>query len=310
MNYSLHQLAIFLKIVQTRSITKTAEAMHLTQPAVSIQLKNFQSQFNIPLIEIINKRVYITDFGKDIAESAQNIMNEISVIDNRLTKYNGSITGTLRISSVSTGKYVIPYFIADFLRENQNVELRLDVSNKATVLDLLEQNQSDFSLVSVLPKQIPLKRIELMPNSLYLIGAGRQSFQTELITKQSLEKLPLIYREEGSATRMAMEKFIEKNRITVKKKIQLTSNEAVKQAVIAGIGFSIMPFIGLKNELENKQLQIIPIKGLPIKTSWNLVWHSKKRLSPVAAAFKEYIELHKMEIIQSNFNWIQGLQFE
>ena len=149
-----------------------------------------------------------------------------------------------------------------------------------------------------------------MPNSLYLIGAGRQSFQTELITKQSLEKLPLIYREEGSATRMAMEKFIEKNRITVKKKIQLTSNEAVKQAVIAGIGFSIMPFIGLKNELENKQLQIIPIKGLPIKTSWNLVWHSKKRLSPVAAAFKEYIELHKMEIIQSNFNWIQGLQFE
>ena len=86
MNYSLHQLAIFLKIVQTRSITKTAEAMHLTQPAVSIQLKNFQSQFNIPLIEIINKKVYITEFGKDIAESAQTIMNEVSVIDNRLTK--------------------------------------------------------------------------------------------------------------------------------------------------------------------------------------------------------------------------------
>jgi DNA-binding transcriptional LysR family regulator len=106
---------------------------------------------------------------------------------------------------------------------------------------------------------------------------------------------------------MAMEKFIEKNRITVKKKIQLTSNEAVKQAVIAGIGFSIMPVIGLKNELENEQLQIIPIKGLPIKTSWNLIWHRKKRLSPVATAFKEYIEQHKKDIIHSNFNWIQGL---
>jgi len=307
MNYSLHQLAIFLKIVQTKSITKTAEAMHLTQPAVSIQLKNFQSQFNIPLIEIINKKVYITEFGKDIAESAQNIMNEVSVIDNRLTKYNGSLTGTLRMSSVSTGKYVIPYFLADFLRENQNVDLRLDVSNKSTVLDLLEQNQSDFSLVSVLPKNMTLQRIELMPNSLYLVGAGNQSFQVESLNKQTLEKLPLIYREEGSATRMAMEKFIEKNRITVKKKIQLTSNEAVKQAVIAGIGFSIMPVIGLKNELERKQLQIIPIKGLPIKTAWNLVWHRKKRLSPVATAFKEYIEQHKKEIIQSNFNWIQGL---
>jgi len=307
MNYSLHQLAIFLKIVQTKSITKTAEAMHLTQPAVSIQLKNFQSQFKIPLIEIINKKIYITDFGRDIAESAQNIMNEVSAIDNRLMKYVGSLTGTLRISSVSTGKYVIPYFLADFLKENQNVDLHLDVSNKATVLESLEQNQSDFSLVSVLPKNISLQRIELMPNSLYLVGTGNESREPAMITKQALEKLPLIYREEGSATRMAMERFFEKNRITVKKKIQLTSNEAVKQAVIAGIGFSIMPVIGLKNELENKQLQIIPIKGLPIKTAWNLVWHHKKRLSPVAAAFKEYIEQNKKKIIGANFDGIQGL---
>ncbi len=307
MNYSLNQLAIFLKIVQTKSITKTAEAMHLTQPAVSIQLKNFQTQFTIPLIEIINKRVYITEFGREIAESAQNIMNEISVIDNRLTKYSGSLTGTLRMSCVSTGKYVLPYFLADFLRENQNVDLSLDVSNKSMVLDLLEQNQSDFSLVSVLPKHVALQKIELMPNSLYLIGAGNQSIQADAINKQTLEKLSLIYREEGSATRMAMEKFIEKNRISVKKKIQLTSNEAVKQAVIAGIGYSIMPVIGLKNELERNQLQIIPIKGLPIKTAWNLVWHRKKKLSPVATAFKEYIEKNKNQIIQSNFSWINGL---
>ncbi len=307
MNYSLNQLAIFLKIVQTKSITKTAEAMHLTQPAVSIQLKNFQTQFTIPLIEIINKRVYITEFGREIAESAQNIMNEISVIDNRLTKYSGSLTGTLRMSCVSTGKYVLPYFLADFLRENQNVDLSLDVSNKSMVLDLLEQNQSDFSLVSVLPKHVALQKIELMPNSLYLIGAGNQSIQADAINKQTLEKLSLIYREEGSATRMAMEKFIEKNRISVKKKIQLTSNEAVKQAVIAGIGYSIMPVIGLKNELELNQLQIIPIKGLPIKTAWNLVWHRKKKLSPVATAFKEYIEKNKNQIIQSNFSWINGL---
>ena len=117
MNYTLHQLAIFLKIVQVKSITKTAEAMHLTQPAVSIQLRNFQSQFYIPLIEIVNKKVYVTDFGKEIAESAQKIMNEITTIDNRLTKYKGELMGTLRISSVSTGKYVIPFFLADFLKQ-------------------------------------------------------------------------------------------------------------------------------------------------------------------------------------------------
>lgn len=307
MNYSLHQLAIFLKIVQTKSITKTAEAMHLTQPAVSIQLKNFQSQFNISLVEIINKKVFITEFGKDIAESAQNIMNEVSVIDNRLSKYNGSLTGTLRVSCVSTGKYVIPYFLTNFLRENPDVDLRMDVSNKSTVIDMLDQNQSDFSLISTLPKNLALHKIELMPNSLHLVGAANHNLEVETLNKQTLEKLPLIYREEGSATRMAMEKFIEKNRISVKKKIQLTSNEAVKQAVIAGIGYSIMPVIGLKNELDRKQLKLIPVKGLPIKTSWNLVWHRKKRLSPVAIAFKEYIEQNKKEIIQTDFNWIQGL---
>lgn len=143
------------------------------------------------------------------------VAQSLSAVPNRLTKYNGSLTGTLRMSSVSTGKYVIPFFLADFLSENQNVDLRLDVSNKVTVLDLLEQNQSDFSMVSDLTKHMDLQRIELIPNTLYLVGAGNQSSQLDLINKQTLEKLPLIYREEGSATRMAMEKFIEKNRIAV-----------------------------------------------------------------------------------------------
>ena len=110
MNYSLHQLAIFLKIVETKSITKTAESMHLTQPAVSIQLKNFQNQFEVPLIEVVNKRIFVTDFGKEIASSAENILNEVNLIDYRVMKFKGALTGTLKISSVSTGKYVIPLF--------------------------------------------------------------------------------------------------------------------------------------------------------------------------------------------------------
>ena len=110
MNYSLHQLAIFLKIVETKSITKTAESMHLTQPAVSIQLKNFQNQFEVPLIEVVNKRIFVTDFGKEIVSSAENILNEVNLIDYRLMKFKGALTGTLKISSVSTGKYVIPLF--------------------------------------------------------------------------------------------------------------------------------------------------------------------------------------------------------
>lgn len=304
MNYSLHQLAIFLKVTQTKSITRTAEEMHLTQPAVSIQLKNFQNQFDLALIEIINKRVYITDFGMEIAQCAENILNEAKSIDYRLMQYKGSLTGTLKISCVSTGKYVVPYFLSKFLQSNDGVELRLDVSNKSRVVETLEKNETDFAMVSVLPQHLQLNHISLMPNALYLIGHGHHPYQKEPMNKSLLETLPLIYREEGSATRMAMEKFIEHKRITVRKKIQLSSNEAVKQAVLAGIGYSIMPIIGLKNELSNKQLQIIPTKGLPLKTTWNLVWLKEKKLSPLAKAFIQELTKAKQSIIQEHFNWI------
>ena len=304
MNYSFHQLEMFLKIVQTKSITKTAEAMHLTQPAVSIQLKNFQKQFDIPLTEVINKKIYITDFGKEIAESAENIINEANLINYQMMKFKGALTGTLKINSVSTGKYVIPYFLSEFLKKNENIELRLDVSNKSKVIENLEHNETDFSLVSILPKNLQLNSIELMPNSLFLVGNQQILNANTQINKIILEGLPLIYREEGSSTRMAMEKFIEKNHINVRKKLQLTSNEAVKQAVLAGIGYSIMPIIGLKNELQNNQLQIIPIKGLPIKTTWNIVWLKSKKLSPVAKAFIEDLENQKAKIIDESFSWI------
>lgn len=301
MNYTLHQLTIFLKVLETQSITKTAEALHLSQPAVSIQLKNFQEQFHIPLIEIINKKVYITEFGMEIAESAKTILNELNAIDQRLNKFKGLLTGTIKIASVSTGKYVIPYFLADFLKQHENIELRLDVSNKSKVIESLEKNETDFALVSVLPTNIQLNKIELMPNHLFLVGNTEGYKKNSSANKLVLESLPLIYREEGSATRAAMEKFIEKNKIKVRKKIQLTSNEAVKQAVIAGIGYSIMPLIGIKNELKNKQLHIIPVKGLPLKSTWNIVWLKNKTLSPVANAFVKKIESDKVKVIDKYF---------
>jgi DNA-binding transcriptional LysR family regulator len=301
MNYTLHQLTIFLKVVETQSITKTAEALHLSQPAVSIQLKNFQQQFYIPLVEIINKKVFVTEFGLEIAESAQTILNELNIIDQRLNKFKGLLAGTIKISSVSSGKYVIPYFLADFLKQHESVELRLDVSNKTKVIESLEKNETDFALVTVLPKHLQLNKIELMPNLLFLVGNSEGLKEKTQANKLVLESLPLIYREEGSATRNAMERFIEKNKINVRKKIQLTSNEAVKQAVIAGIGYSIMPLIGIKNELKNKQLHIIPVKGLPLKSTWNLVWLKNKNLSPVAKAFVKKIESEKGKVIDKHF---------
>lgn len=305
MNYTLNQLRIFLKVAQTESITKAAEVLHLTQPAVSIQLKNFQDQFEIPLTEAIGRRLYVTDFGKEIAIAAEKILDEVNAISYKTQAYKGQLTGKLKISVVSTGKYVIPYFLTDFLKQHSGVELLLDVTNKAKVIESLEKNEVDFSLVSVLPSNMKLDKVELMQNKLFVVANQDTKFSRKEYDKKIFETIPLIYREKGSGTRFVMERFIERNRLPVHKKMELTSNEAVKQAVIAGLGYSIMPLIGIKNELNNGSLQIIPVKGFPIKSVWNLIWLKEKKLSPVASAFLQYVRKEKNNIIKQKFDWFE-----
>lgn len=303
MNYTLHQLGIFLKIAELQSITKASEALHLTQPAVSIQLKNFQNQFPIPLTEVVGRQLYITDFGKEIAEAAENILNEVYAINYKTLAYKGQISGRLKLSVVSTGKYVMPYFLSDFMKRNSGVELTMDVTNKSQVIESLEQNEVDFALVSVLPKKLKVDKVALMENKLFFVASNDLELPKNLNRKNLFEKLPLIYREQGSATRNAMETFISKNNFTVTKKMKLTSNEAVKQAVLSGLGCSVMPLIGIRNELKNKDLQILPVKGLPIRTEWNLIWLKTKNLSPVAIAYLEFLNAEKDRIMKESFSW-------
>lgn len=304
MHYTLHQLIIFLKITETKSITKASEALHLTQPAVSIQLKKFQDQFDIPLTEVIGRQLYVTDFGKEIALAAQKIVYEIQAINYKTSSFKGQLSGRLKISVVSTGKYVIPYFIADFLKENSAVELELDVTNKLKVIESLHYNEVDFSLVSILPENMDIEKIDLMQNKLYFVGNKEYIFSEKMNDKSIIENIPIIYREKGSGTRQVMERFLESNKLQLVKKMELTSNEAVKQAVIAGLGCSIMPLIGIKNELNNGDLHIIPIKGLPLKSTWSLIWLKQKNLSPVATAFTNYLLNNKAKIMIEKFSWI------
>lgn len=303
MNYTLHQLQVFLKVAQTQSITKAAEELHLSQPAVSIQLKNLQSQFDIPLTEVVGRKLYVTDFGKMLAAAAERILDEADAINFHSLAFKGKLSGRLKISVVSTGKYVMPYFLSDFMRMHEGVELQMDVTNKAKVLESMERNEVDFSLVSVLPTTLNIENVQLMSNKLYLVSASEAPFLEDEYDSSLFEKLPLIYREHGSGTRFVMERYIEELQLPVRKKMELTSNEAVKQAVLAGLGCSIMPLIGIRNELQNGSLKIIPVKGFPIASSWHLIWLKSKRFSPTAEAFLKHIRQEKDNIIRQKFGW-------
>lgn len=306
MNYTLHQLQIFLKIVQTQSITKASEELFLTQPAVSIQLKKLQDSFDIPLTEVVGRKIFITEFGREIAAAAEKILDQVHAIDYRTLAFKGQLAGRLKISVVSTGKYVMPYFLADFLKLHPGIELQMDVTNKSKVLETLENNEVDFSLVSILPEKLKTDRLDLLKNKLFLVGNSGRKFKKQAYHKSLFAELPLIFREKGSGTRQIMERFIDKNKITFLKKLELTSNEAVKQALLAGLGYSIMPLIGIRNEYQNNELQIIPMKGLPITTTWSLIWLKGKKLSPVAVAYLEHLKKEKERIVQDKFRWYEA----
>jgi len=300
MNYTLNQLRIFHKVSQTLSISKAAEELHLSQPAVSIQLRNFQDQFEIPLIEVVRKRIFLTDFGREIAESAEQILAQVYAINYRMHTHKGGLTGRLRIAVVSSGKYIAPYYVSGFVRRHEGVDLLLDVNNRTQVLRQLENNEVDFAFVSVLPETPEVHHLDLMENRLFLIGGP----ESEPGLLQS-DQIPLIYREPGSATRLQMEQFMKANRRNFRKKLELTSNEAVKQAIMAGLGYSLMPLIGIKNEMRNKELNIIPFPGLPLRTRWSVVWLSEKKLSPLGKAFIQYLEMEKEQIRTERFSWME-----
>ncbi len=306
MNYTLRQLQIFLKIVQTQSITRSAEELHLTQPAVSIQLKKLQDQFEFPLTEVVGRKVFITAFGHEIAGAAEKILNEAYAINYKTQAYKGQLTGRIRISVVSTGKYVMPYFMSGFVKMHPAVELAMDVTNKTRVVESLEKNEVDFALVSVLPDNLKTEGIKLMQNKLYLVANYDKKYSSKPYGSEIFKDLPLIYREEGSATRYVMEKFIARKHLSVRKTLELATNETVKQAIIAGLGCSIMPLIGIKNELTNKQLQIVPVKGLPVTSTWQLVWLKGKNFSPAASFYLDYLRQNKNDIIHQWFDWYES----
>ena len=306
MNYTLHQLRIFLKVAECQSITKASEQLYLTQPAVSIQLKKLQDQFELPLTEVIGRQLYTTDFGKEIAKRSQRILEEADGIKYTIDQYKGLVSGRISIAVVSTGKYVIPYFLRSFMDLYPGVDISIDVSNKNKVVEGLLKNKSDFSLVSVVPEGIKVKRVELLENKLYLVSSSDHTFVPK--RKKDLENVTLLFREEGSATRNAMERYLTENDISIGKSMKLVSNEAVKQAVNAGIGFSIMPLIGLRNLIRAGEVNIHPLPGLPIITNWNLVYNDGKSLTPAQQALLDHIAAKRSQIVNDHFQDVLDLQ--
>ena len=304
MDYTFQQLRIFSTVSETQSITKAAEILHISQPAVSVQLKKFQDFFDNPLYEVIGRKLHLTDLGLEIAAVCRATMQEAQQLKNKSKEHKGELWGTLKISVVSTAKYVMPYLLSDFLRIHPGIDLKMDVTNKLAVLVSLKKNEIDFAMVSTLPENIQIEKIQLMPNKLHLIGSKSMPLITEL-NEELGSSHTFIFREKGSATRQIMENVLKEKKVSIAKQLQLTSNEAVKQAVLAGLGYSIMPLIGLKNALQSGDVKIMPVDGLPVTTNWHLIWLKNKKFSAAQTAFLNYLKEEKDAILHDKFQWFE-----
>lgn len=304
MNISLQQLRIFLAVVDHKSVTKAAEALHLTQPGVSIQLKNLQEQFYAPLFEIVRKKIFLTEFGAEMVESCRKIFEEMDRIQQKNLEIKGLLGGKIRISSVSTGKYIIPYIMADFMNQHPQIEISLEVSNRGQVIRDLLDNTLDLALVSILPENVAIEKFSLVKNTWVMACAPKMktTYQHE-INQGNWENIPFILREKGSGTRTMMENYFSEHQIRIKRKMEFSTNEGAKHAVMAGLGVSVLSVFSMPKELEDNLIETISAPGFPLEAEWNLIWLRSKKLSPATAAFLSWLKENHQFIIEEHFAW-------
>jgi DNA-binding transcriptional LysR family regulator len=288
MNYNLHQLHIFSMVAKKRSITKASEALFMTQPAVSIQLKQLQDNIGLPLFEFIGKQFFLTQAGETLLDCYTDLSNSLNRIQEEMQHLKGMQTGSLTISVVSSAKYFMPHILGQFRRKFPQITIKLEVTNRLLVKNHLLENEVDYGVYSVLDESINSENIGFLENPLVFIAAPDSTFAS-VKSLEDLCKTPFIYREMGSGTRLKLEAFFKEQGISPHIEMELATTEAVKQAVMAGFGVSLVSKHAIRQELKTEAVTIIDIPGLNLASHWHLMWLSGKQLSPAARAFKEFL---------------------
>lgn len=303
-NVTLRQIKVFEAVAHHSSYTRAADELYLTQPAVSMQIKQLEENLDVALFEQIGKRIYLTEAGREFHRYSSHIVQQLSEAETVLEELKGVQRGNLNISVVSTAKYFAPRLLAIFSRRFQDVTVSLDVTNRERVLRQLTANEKDIAIMGIPPLDQDLVAKPFTENPLVIVAPPDHPLTAEKnIPLERLQKETFLMREPGSGTRSAMERFFEERDIHISSSMMMNSNEAIKQAVQAGLGLGIVSVHTVVLELEVQRLAILDVEHLPIMRHWYLVHRQGKRLSPLSQAFKEFIlgEAHDiMENIRNN----------
>ncbi|TXI17523.1 MAG: LysR family transcriptional regulator [Nitrosomonas sp.] len=290
LHVTLRQLKVFESVARHLSYSRAAEELHLTQPAVSMQIKQLEDNVSLPLFEQLGKRIYLTEAGRELYQYSRAIAQQLSDMETALDELKGMERGKLNISVVTTANYFAPHLLAKFCQRYQGVTVSLNVSNRETVLKQLADNLIDLAIMGQPPEGLDIDSESFMENPLVVVAPPHHPLcQVHQIPVKRLEKEIFLVRESGSGTRSAMERFFAEHDIKISKGMETDTTEAIKQAVQAGMGLGIMSQHTAELELETNRLKMLDVQGFPIIRYWHVVNRKNKRLSGVANAFREFL---------------------
>ncbi|MFQ6022337.1 MAG: LysR family transcriptional regulator, partial [Acidiferrobacterales bacterium] len=289
-NVTLRQLQVFEAVARHLSFTRAAEELYLTQPAVSMQVKQLEGAIGLPLFEQLGKRIHLTEAGRAMHHYSRVIAKQLREADQVLDELKGVEGGRLKITVATTVNYFATRLLSAFCQRHKGVRVSLDVTNRETLLRQLESNETDIVLMGRPPDDLEVVAEPFMDNPLVVIAPPSHPLaRRRTILLAELEHETFLMREQGSGTRIAMERFFTEKGITPSGSIEMTSNEAIKQSVEAGLGLGLVSAHTIELELEVGRLKVLDVESFPIMRRWYVVHHKGKRLSAAAQAFKNFV---------------------
>jgi LysR family transcriptional regulator, low CO2-responsive transcriptional regulator len=290
MNVTFRQLRLVLALAETGSVSGAARATHVTQPTASMQLREVAESVGLPLYEVIARRVHLTAAGRELAQTARAIADEWAAFGQKVDAMKGLTRGTLRVAVVSTAKYFVPRLLGTFCAKHPEIEISLEVLNRDGVVGRLRDNRDDLYVMSMPPADVDLEDHVFLPNPLVVIAARSHPLaKRRNIELRDLGDLRFILREPGSGTRMAVDAHFRRHKFRPRLRLELGSNEAIKEAVAGGLGIAVLSSHALHGRSAEHGVSVLDVRGFPIEGRWHLVHPKGKQLSPIARVFKEHL---------------------
>ncbi len=299
MHLTLRQMQVFEAVARHLSYTRAAEELFLSQPAVSMQIRQLETQLGVALLEQLGKRIHLTEAGREVYQYSRTIAHQLDEMESVLANLKGLTGGKLRISVASTANYFVPNLLAAFYRLHPDVTVSLDITNRETLLRQLSENTVDLVVMGQPPADTDVEAGVFMDNPLVVVAPpGHPLVQEQHIPLTRLQNEVFLVREPGSGTRVAMERFFSERGIRLTTGMEVGSNEAIKQSVQAGLGLGLLSRDTLEQELSLKRLAILDVAEFPILRHWYVVHRRGKRLPTVAKAFKEFLLKDARELLR------------